>query len=143
MALCALLAGCGGGWLAALQGVAQGAQWLGAVVDVAGDGAEAFSRRHPNQERDAQIAAARRSALHAVATLNAVVATGKSASERDVAAARDNAESAYRKLYQLLDETGVLDGQCRGCGGAETDAPKPDPLPLPTPEQVAVALGGS
>lgn len=138
LSLCA----CGGGWLQALQGVSTGAQWLGTVIDVASDGADAFSRRHPNQEREAKIAAAQRVARQALATLNAVVATGESASQRDVDAARDNAERAYTELYQLLRDTGALDGQCLDCGGAETDAPVPEPIPLPTPEQVAVALGG-
>lgn len=140
--LCAVLVlGLGGcpGFLAALAHVTQGVQWLGAVLDAADAGQQAFFARHPNGESETLVRDLLRRAKLAEATLAGAAAAAKSAGDGDLETARTEALEAYAKLRAVLDELGVLDARSPP-GGAETDAPKPEPVELPTADEVRVRL---
>jgi hypothetical protein len=119
--------------------VAQGAQWLGSLLDVADAGQRAYFDRHPSIEGEPRVAEAITRSRLALATLDHALAAG---SAEDQATARREAVAAYEALRKLYDELGVLDAR-PSPGGPETDAPLPKPLPLPTGEEVAAVLGVS
>lgn len=123
----------------ALEGLSLGAQWLGTVIDVARGGADAFSARHPNRERDAAIARAERGARSALAAYEGLLAAGRAVDNDDVVAARAALVTAYGALRALLDEAGVLDARSPA-GGAETESPAPEPVSLPSVDEVAARL---
>lgn len=146
LALCASLAavplaGCAAGLatLQALTAAAQGSQWLGAAIDTAEAGSEAWLARHPSRSADEQIAAALRRARLARAALDAALAVASAADAGDVAAARSAALDAYSALYSLLDELGVLEG-VGPAGGVDGEAPDPGTLTLPAPGDIASGL---
>jgi hypothetical protein len=124
---------------AILAGVAQGAQLLGSVVDLAETGSEAYLARHPDQGKTEAIGAAVRKARAALVALNAALAAGEAADAGQTDKARSEALRAYRELRALLDEMGVL-GAVPPAGGAETAAPKPEPLALPPVAAIEAAL---
>jgi len=121
--------------LPALAQAAQGAQWIGTVLDVADAGSGAYFARHPNIESERRVGAALRTSHGALAALNAALASAEAASDEDVLKARSDALAAYTELHALLSDLGVLTATPPE-GGAETDAPTPEPLDLPNPEQV-------
>jgi len=130
LVLCLGLAGCQ--WLPA---VAAGASWLGAALDVARAGADAYFARHPHlTEADRVDGAILRARKAALALQGAIAAHDRG----QAAKARGEALDAYRELVALLDEVGVLDG--RAIGGAETEAPPVVPLELPSVDEVAARL---
>ena len=124
------LCGCPG-FLSALGKVAQGAQYLGTVVDVAAAGADAYFARHPNREASDTVDEALYTARTSLQALDAILAMGDAATREDLATAKAGAMRAYIALRQLLDQLGVLTGT-GPAGGAETDAPLPGPVDLPT-----------
>jgi hypothetical protein len=132
------LSGCAG-VLDALVKTAQGAQWIGTVVDVAEAGAEAYFDRHPNLEDSRRVEAATRRTRSALAALDALLAVADAAGEGDVERAKQEALKAYAELRSLLAELGVLSAT-PPAGGAESDAPEPLPFELPTPEEIGAAL---
>ena len=127
-----VLSGCGGGFLPALAKAAQGAQWLGTVLDVADAGADAYFARHPSLDAERDVDAAVRRARSALSALDAALAT---AADEDAARASVEARRAYAELHALLDALGVLVAT-PPAGGAETDAPAPAPLDLPLPDEM-------
>ena len=135
VALALAIGGCAALPLARL---AQGAQWIGAVLDVAQGGAGAYYARHPRLDDQARVDAAMLRARQALAALDAALAAGDAAATGDAAAARLAALAAYRELYALLAALGVLSGAADG--GAESDAPLPAPLYLPPPAEVARSM---
>lgn len=128
-----VLTGCAS-LLPALAKIAQGAQWLGTVIDVADSGANAYFARHPNAEREQRVDAAVRRARIALAALDASLAASKGDDN-----ARSEALKAYTELRSLLADLGVLSATPPD-GGAETDAPEPEPLVLPEPNAIEAAL---
>jgi len=116
--------------------VAQGAQWIGSLVDVAEAGSSAYFARHPQQTAERDVGAAVMRARSALAALNAATAAAKATDDGDVDAAKREAVAAYDALRTLLDDLGVL-GAIPPDGGAETDAPDPRPVVLPTADAVA------
>lgn len=124
--------------LPALAKAAQGAQWIGTVLDVANAGSGAYFDRHPNLETERKVDAALRASRGALATLNAALASAEAATDEDVVKARSEALKAYTELHDLLSDLGVLTATPPD-GGAETDAPPPDPVNIPNPEQVGGA----
>jgi len=120
-----------------LSAIAQGAQWLGSVLDIADAGQRSYFNRHPNMDAEGRINEALTHARTALAALDHAIGA---ASAEDEAKARAEAVAAYDALRKLLDETGVLDGRPPP-GGPETDAPVPKPVELPSREQVAMRLG--
>lgn len=133
-----LLAGCGGA-LSALAHIAEGAGWLGTVVEVAQAGADAYFARHPSQESEHLVTQAIVEAEQAAVALEAAARAAHDAGGGDVATARTRALEAYRALRELLASLGVLTAS-PPAGGAETDAPLPVPLDLPTVAEVASRL---
>jgi len=129
-----LLAGCAqlGPVLAA---AAQGAQYLGTVLDVAEAGADAYLARHPHQSTEEVLDDAERYARQALATYNAMLTMGEAVDQGELEQARLAAVDAYDELYSLLDTLGVLRARAPD-GGAETSAPLPQPLQLPPPNEV-------
>lgn len=121
--------------LPALAKAAQGAQYLGTVIDVADAGADAYFARHPNLDAERRVEAAMRRAHAALTALNRSLATAEAVADEDVTRARSEALSAYGALRDLLAELGVLTAT-PPAGGAETDAPEPEPLELPMPSEV-------
>lgn len=132
------LSGCAGVF-EALSKAAQGAQWIGTVLDVAEAGADAYFARHPNLEATRRVQAAARGARSALAALDAAVATANAAESEDIAQAKREALRAYAELRGLLAEFGVLTAT-PPAGGAEAEAPKPEPFELPLPEEIGAAL---
>jgi hypothetical protein len=130
------LAGCNGAALGVLSKVAQGASYLGSLLDVAHGGSDAFFDRHPNPESEGRVARAELRARKALAALEGAVAAGEAADAGDRERARSEAVASYGELRGLLDELGVLAARSPQ-GGAETEAPKPEPLDLPLPDAVA------
>lgn len=124
--------GCAG---LSLAQVARGAAWLGDVIGAAQAGADAYYRRHPNQESEHQLALALKRTRLAIAELSGAVAADDALA---MAKARTEALRAYGEVVYLLAELGVLSGEA--IGGAETDAPAPGRLALPSVAQIAMAL---
>ena len=121
-----MLSGCSG-WL---PKVAQGAQWLGSVIEIADAGADAYFARHPNQDQEIEVDTAVRHAKQALAALDAAYATVDALDHEDVKTARTAAVKAYSELRDLLSGLGILSAT-PPMGGAETDAPDPKPMPMP------------
>ena len=121
--------------LPALAKAAQGAQWIGTVIDVADAGSSAYFARHPNLESERKVDDALRASQGALAALNAALASAEAATDEDVVKARSEALKAYNELYKVLSDLGVLTATPPD-GGAETDAPTPEPLDIPKPEQL-------
>lgn len=140
LALALTLCGCTG-FLSTLAKVAQGAQYLGTVVDVAAAGADAYFARHPNREASDTVDQAVFAAEKALLALDALLAMGDAAGRDDLATARAEALRAYVALRQLEDQLGILSAT-GPAGGAETDAPLPGPVDLPTAEEMRRALAG-
>lgn len=139
LVLCVLpLSGCAG-VLPALAKAAQGAQWLGSIVEVADAGASAYFARHPSLEREQRVNAAVKRARLALAALDAALATADAAANEDAARAKQEALAAYADLRALLVEFGVLSAT-PPAGGAEADAPEPEPFALPMPAEVSETL---
>lgn len=133
-------AGCAG-LLAALAPIAQGAQALGSILDVAEAGSDAYLDRHPNREAELQVGAALRRSRLALAALNAAAAAAKSADDEDLGAARKNATEAYARLRELLYDLGIPQA-LPPLGGAESsDAPEPEPFVLPAAAEVEKLMG--
>lgn len=132
------LAGCSG-LLGALSTVAQGAQVLSSLVDVANTGQDAYFARHPDLERQQEVAAALHRARLAISALDAATAAAKAADDGDLEAAKVGALEAYSELRKLLDEMGVLTATAPS-GGADGNAPDPEPFELPPAGQVAAYL---
>jgi len=132
------LSGCAS-LLPALTKAAQGAQWLGTVVDVADKGADAYFARHPSLDNERRVDAAVRRARLALAALDAVLATAEAASSEDTARAKQDALAAYADLRALLVELGVLSAT-PPAGGAEGNAPNPEPFELPMPDAIEATL---
>jgi hypothetical protein len=118
-----------------LQALSQGSQYLGAVTDVAEDGAAAYLARHPNQETERAVFDALRKARLARAALDAAIKTAKSVDDGNVELARSAARDAYAALKALLDDLGITAAR-PPMGGAETNEPKPEPFVLPPADQV-------
>lgn len=128
--ICTLITSGCAGLLPALQAAAQGAQYVGSLLDVADAGTSAYLARHPNDSDAGDIAVALRAARSALAAYDEAIAAG-----RNLDAARSALLSAYDDLRGLLDRLGVLEG--RGpAGGADGDAPDPGPLPMPETDVV-------
>lgn len=131
--------GCAG-LLPALMQAAQGAQFLGTVIDVASSGADAYFARHPSQESEARVEAAVRGARVALAALDAALAKSGAAKSPEAVTARRDALAAYSELRSTLDGLGILSATPPE-GGAESEAaPKPEPFDIPTPDAVSATL---
>jgi hypothetical protein len=122
-----------------LAGIAQGAQLLGHVLDAADVGADRFNARHPDMQRQDDVRETLLRAREAVVALDRALASGSS---EEVDRRRRAAAQAYEELYALLEATGILDGTCKDCGGAESESAMPGPLALPRPTEIGEALGG-
>ena len=129
-----VLAGCPAFW-SALPRVAQGAQVLGSLLDVAAAGSEAYYARHPSPAAQAEVDQALRLARTALAALDAGVLAADGADDEDLALRRSRALEAYEQLRLLLDGLGVLDARPPD-GGAETSAPLPEPFELPPADEI-------
>jgi hypothetical protein len=127
------------GLLSGIAKVAQGAQLIAGLVDVAQIGSAQYFDRHPNMEREHKINAKIRQARIALALLDAAATAAKAADAGDVVAARAGVLDAYDGLRGLLDEFGVLTAT-PPAGGAETDAPTPSPILLPTRAELAGSI---
>lgn len=114
------LSGCAG----LLPALAQSAQYLGTVLDVASAGAAAYYARHPNQDAQDAVRAADLRVRQELAVYNAALAAGENPS-------KENLLAAYEELRALLADR-VLSATPPD-GGAETDAPEPQPFDMPTP----------
>lgn len=133
-----LFAGGCSSFLPALAKAAQGAQWLGTVIDVAETGSQAYFSRHPSLENQTKTANALNRAKQALAAFDAALATGKAIEGKDLATARSEALKAYSELYALIRDLGIMSAT-PPAGGAETDAPKPEPFNVPKPAEVGAA----
>ena len=129
-----VLPGCAG-VMRALQTAEQAAQWLGSVVDVAEAGSQAYFARHPNQQRQDDVAFAIDRTRKSLLALNAALATAEAVDDGDVQTARLAALEAYAALYDMLDNYGLRTAR-PPAGGAETDAPPPEPIDIPAPEHL-------
>ena len=127
------------GLLSGIAKVAQGAQLIAGLVDVAEVGSAQYFDRHPSMEREHKVKSKIRQARIALALLDAAVSAAKAPDEGDVLAARNSALDAYDGLRELLDELGVLTAT-PPAGGAETDAPAPVPLLLMTKAELAARM---
>ena len=134
LALCLALTGCPALW-AALPRMAQGAQMIGSLLDVAAAGSESYYARHPSQAAQAEVEQALRLARTALAALDAGVLAADGADDEDLALRRSRALEAYEQLRLLLDGLGVLDARPPD-GGAETSAPLPEPFELPAANEI-------
>ena len=134
LVLCFALAGCPAFW-SALPRMAQGAQMIGSLLDVAAAGSESYYARHPSQAAQAEVAQALRLARTALAALDAGVLAAEGADDEDLALRRSRALEAYEQLRLLLDGLGVLDARPPD-GGAETSAPLPEPFELPPADEI-------
>lgn len=128
------LAGCPALW-SALPRIAQGAQVLGSLLDVAAAGSEAYYARHPSQAAQAEVDQALRLAWTALAALDAGVLAADGADDEHLALRRSRALEAYEQLRLLLDGLGVL-GARPPDGGSESDAPLPEPFELPPASEI-------
>lgn len=131
------LGGCSS-FLPALAKAAQGAQWLGTVIDVAETGSRAYFARHPSLENQSRFQSALARSKQALAAFDAALATGKAIEGKDLAKARSEALNAYAELYALIRDLGIMSAT-PPAGGAETDAPKPEPFNVPKPAQLGAA----
>jgi len=121
--------------LGVLAKVAQGASWLGQVLDTAEAGAKLYHDRHPNHEREDSIGAALKRARTAATALEAAANAATSANDGKAAQARTEALEAYAALRALLD--GDITAAKPPAGGAENDeAPQPEPFRMPTDAEV-------
>ncbi len=134
---CALLA-CSG-LLPALARVAQGAQMVGSVLDVAEAGSTAFFNRHPSMDDEQRVTVAIRATRSALAALDGAIAAADALDDGDVVKARAELLETYKELRKLLAEIGVLDARAP-IGGAEGLAPQPEPVEMPTSAEVAARL---
>ena len=134
------LAGCPAFW-AAIPRMAQGAQLVGQLLDIAAAGTDAYYARHPGREAQAEVESALRLARTALAALDAGLLAAEGADDPDLTARRKRALEAYEQLRVLLEGRGVSSATPPG-GGAETDAPLPEPFELPTADEIARRMGG-
>lgn len=125
-----------------LRAMGAGASWLGSVLDGADDGQEVFFDRHPMQRSNAEAVADKLlDTRYSLAECKAAIVAAERGEASDPVKACKEPAKDYAELYELLKATGVLDGKCRDCGGAEADSPEPKPLPLPAPDLVAARMG--
>lgn len=123
-----------------LAGVSQGASWLGAALDAADTGSELFFARHPNAEREADVAEALHRARLAHEALEGLIAAADSLDDPRLEHVRSRALAAYGALRALLASLGVLDASAPD-GGAESEfANPPLPFALPTQDEIAARL---
>jgi hypothetical protein len=123
----------------ALPRIAQGAQLLGSVVDVAEAGSKAYFAKHANMESQLKVEAKIRQLRQAIAALNTAQLLAKSATDGNLIEAKDYALELYKQLRALLVELGVLDAK-PPMGGATGEGPDPEPFELPTVEQIEAAM---
>lgn len=129
------LLGCPAFW-ALLPKIAQGAQWVGTVLDVAEAGSQAYLARHPNQATEAQVVAALRNAKNALAAFNAAIAAAESADDQNLVQTRQRALEAYEQLRILLEGFGITDATPPLGGAESSDAPLPEPFQMPSAYEI-------
>jgi hypothetical protein len=109
----------------------QGSQWLGSALDLAASGAKAYFARHPNMERQQEVADALHKARLLKQVYDATLATTKALDSGDIEKAKMAAIDGFEALRILMKDFGVLDALAPP-GGAEGNAPDPKPFTLPT-----------
>ena len=130
--ICLTLPGCAA-FSQLAKGVA-GSNWLGAILDVASAGADAYFARHPSQ-REAEVIAAGLDVARANAAYAEAIAKGRDGVPEKAAVLK-----AYAEYRERLSLNRVLSGLPPD-GGAEGDSAVPVlPLELPTPDEVASSL---
>lgn len=122
-----MASGCSGA-MGAVVAAAKAASWLVQTIDAASDGASRYFARHPNEQREQEIADAVSRARSAAVALE----NGASA------ASRRDALAAYVHLRELLVD---IMAATPPDGGAETEAPKPVPFSLPTEDEARAKVG--
>lgn len=135
----AVAGGCSAQQLATLAKFAQGAQYLGTLIDVADTGSRLFFDRHPNMEGEQHVKQRIAEARRAQQALDRVLAAASAAGAGDVQGAQTAALQAYAELRDLLYDLGVPQAK-PPAGGPETDAPEPTPFELPPKDRVAALM---
>ncbi len=121
--------------LSALNRSAQGAQYVGSLLDQAKAHSDLYLAKHPNMEAQSALGVAHRDAMAAIAAYDAAVVAADSAESGELADAKAAAIKAYALYRARLKEHGVLDNAAPD-GGAEGMGPDPGPLVMPEAEEL-------
>ena len=126
--------------LAGMAKVADGAAWLATVATTAGQHANAYFDRHPNQEAEQQVLEAVEAVQDAAAALEAVARAADAAADGDLAECQAQAMTAYRTLLSLYAKLGIPAATPPAGGAENADAPMPEPFSLPTEDEVKAKI---